>query len=81
MNQETIKRNIYFILLIGIEGLAFGLLNWDSVVSDLVYLQNNNKLLISLIAANIGVAKFIATLVCIYINDSKKTNKIFIKII
>ena len=78
MKQETIKRNIIFILLIGIEGLAFGLLDWDSVVSDLVYLQHNNKLLISLIAANIGVAKLIATLICIYINDSKKPNKIFI---
>ena len=31
MKQETIKRNIIFILLIGIEGLAFGLLDWDSV--------------------------------------------------
>ena len=78
MKQETIKRNIIFILLIGIEGLAFGLLDWDSVVSDLVYLQHNNKLLISLITANIGVAKFVATLICIYINDSKKPNKIFI---
>lgn len=78
MKQETIKRNIMFILLIGIEGLAFGLLDWDSVVSDLVYLKYNNKLLISLITANIGVAKFIATLICIYINDSKKPNKIFI---
>lgn len=78
MKQETIKRNIIFILLIGIEGLAFGLLDWDSVISDLVYLQHNNKLLISLIAANIGVAKLIATLICIYINDSKKPNKIFI---
>ena len=78
MKQETIKRNIIFILLIGIEGLAFGLLDWDSVVSDLVYLQHNNKLLISLISANIGVAKFLATLICIYINDSKKPNKIFI---
>ncbi len=78
MKQEMIKRNIIFILLIGIEGLAFGLLDWDSVVSDLVYLQHNNKLLISLISANIGVAKLFATLICIYINDSKKPNKIFI---
>ncbi len=77
MKQETIKRNIIFILLIGIEGLAFGLLDWNSVVSDLVYLQHNNKVLISMISANIGVAKFLATLICIYINDSKKPNKIF----
>lgn len=78
MKQETIKRNIIFILLIGIEGLAFGLLDWDSVVSDLVYLQHNNKLLLSLITANIGIAKLVATLICIYINDSKNPNKIFI---
>lgn len=78
MEQETIKRNVIFILLIGIEGLAFGLLDWDSVVADLTYLQHNNKLLISLITANIGVAKVIATLICIYINDSKRPNKNFI---
>lgn len=78
MKDETIKRNIIYILLIGIEGLAFGLLDWDSVISDLVYLKHNNKLLISLITANIGVAKLIATLICIYINDYKKPNKIFI---
>jgi len=78
MKQETIKRNIIFILLIGIEGLAFGLIDWDSVVSDLVYLQYNNKILVSLITANVSVAKIIATLICIYINDYKKPNKIFI---
>jgi MFS family permease len=78
MKQETLKRNIIFILIIGIEGLAFGLLDWDSVISDLVYIQYNQKTLISLIAANIGVAKLVATLICIYINDSKKPNKIFI---
>lgn len=78
MNQKVMDKNIIFILLIGIEGLAFGLLDWDSVISDLVYLQHNNKLLISLIGANIGVAKLVATLICIYINDSKKPNKVFI---
>lgn len=77
MKQETIKRNIIFILLIGIEGIAFGLLDWDSVIADLVYIQHNNKLLISLIAGGIGIAKVIATLICIRINDSKKPNKIF----
>lgn len=77
MNQVTIKRNILFIILIGIEGLAFGLIDWDSVVSDLVYLKYNDKLLISIISASVGIAKFIATLVCIYINDSKRPNKIF----
>ena len=78
MNQVTIKRNILFIILIGIEGLAFGLIDWDGVVSDLVYLRHNDKLLISIISASVGIAKFIATLVCIHINDSKKPNKIFI---
>lgn len=78
MNTEIIKKNIIFILLIGIEGMAFGLLDWDSVISDLVYIQQNNKLLISLIGANLGAAKLVATLICIYINDSKKPNKIFI---
>ncbi len=81
MKQETIKRNTIFILLIGIEGLAFGLLDWDSVISDLVYLKYNNKLLISIITANISLAKILATLVCIYINDSNKPNKIFEKCI
>ena len=71
------KKNIIFILLIGIEGLAFGVLDWSSIVSDLVYLQYKQKWLISLITANIGFAKIIATLICIYINDSKKPNKIF----
>ncbi len=78
MTKEVIKRNIVFILLIGIEGLAFGLLDWNSVVSDLVYIKYNNKLLISVIGANIGVAKLVATLICVYLNDSKKPNKIFI---
>ena len=78
MKQQTIKKNIVFILLIGIEGMAFGLIDWDSVISDLFYIQHNHKLLISIIGANIGVARLIATLICIYINDSKKPNRIFI---
>lgn len=77
LTKELIKKNALFILLMGIEGLAFGLLDWDSILSDLVYLQHNNKLLISLITANVGVAKLIATLICIYLNDSNKPNKIF----
>lgn len=77
MNQETIKKNIIFILLIGIEGLAFGIIDWNSVVSDILYLQYNNKVLISIITANIGLAKFLATLICIYLSNSKKPNKIF----
>ena len=57
--------------------MAFGLIDWDSIISDLFYIQHNNKLLISIIGANIGIAKFVATLICIYINDSNKPNKIF----
>lgn len=78
MNQKMINKNIIFILLIGIEGMAFGLIDWDSVIADLLYIQHNNKLLISIIGANIGIAKFMATLICIYINDSNKPNKIFV---
>ncbi len=78
MKETDIKRNIIFLILIGIEGLAFGLTDWDSVISDLVYLQYNNKLLISIITANIAIAKIIATLICIYINDSRRPNKVFI---
>lgn len=78
MNKKIINRNVIFILLIGIEGLAFGLLDWDSVISDLVYLQHNNKLLISIIGSNVLISKFIATLICIYLSDNKKPNKIFI---
>lgn len=55
-----------------------GLIDWDSVVSDLVYLQHNNKMLVSLITANVSAIKILATLICIYINDYKKPNKIFI---
>ena len=77
MTKEIIKKNTIFIILMGIEGFAFGLLDWDSVISDLVYLQHNNKLLVSLITANVLLAKLIATLICIYVNDSNKPNKIF----
>ncbi len=78
MEKQRLKKNILFILLIGIEGMAFGLIDWDSVISDLLYIQHNNKLLIAIIGANIGVAKLVATLICIYINDSRKPNKVFI---
>ncbi len=77
MTKVIIKKNTLFIILTGIEGLAFGLLDWDSILSDLVYLQHNNKLLVSLITANVSVARLIATIICIYLNDSNKPNKIF----
>ncbi len=77
MSQETIKRNVIFILLIGIEGIAFGLIDWDSTISDLVYLQYNHKLLISMIGAGVGAAKLVATIICIYVNDSNQPNRIF----
>ncbi len=77
-NEElNYRKNIIFILIMGIEGMAFGLLDWGNVISDLVYIQNKQKILISLITANIGIAKLIANLISIYINDSKKPNKIF----
>ena len=75
--ESNYRKNIIFILIMGIEGIAFGLLDWGNVVSDLVYIQNKQKILISLITANIGVAKIIATLTSVYINDYKKPNKIF----
>lgn len=79
MNLENIyKKNLIFIILMGITGFCFGLLDWESNLSDLVYLKYNNKLLISFISANIGTARIISTLFCIKINDSKKPNFIFI---
>lgn len=78
MKQEVVKNNILFILLIGIEGLAFGLIDWSGIVSDILYVQYNNKILISIIGASIAIAKFLATLICIYLSNSKKSNKIFI---
>lgn len=78
MKQQTIQKNIIFILLIGIEGVAFGLIDWDSTIADLVYLQHNNKWLISMIGASVGIAKLLATIICIYVNDSNKPNQIFV---
>ncbi len=57
--------------------MAFGLLSWDNSIVDLVYLQYNSKFLISIISANIGTARIIATLFCIKLNDSSKPNLIF----
>lgn len=75
--EKIYKRNTLFIILIGITGFCFGLLDWDSNLVDLVYLKYNNAFLISIISANIGTARLLATLFCIKINSSKKPNAIF----
>ena len=43
--ESNYRKNIIFILIMGIEGIAFGLLDWGNVVSDLVYIQNKQKIL------------------------------------
>ena len=75
--KKIYKRNSLFIILIGITGFCFGLLDWDSNLADLVYLKYNNIFLISIISANIGTARLVATLFCIKINTSQKPNFIF----
>ena len=75
--NKIYKRNFLFILLIGIVGFCFGLLDWDGNLVDLVYIKYDNKFLISIISANIGTARLIASLICIKINDSQKPNLIF----
>lgn len=75
--NKIYNRNFFFILLIGIVGFCFGLLDWDGNLVDLVYLKYDNKFLISIISANIGTARLIASLFCIKINDSQKPNLIF----
>lgn len=76
--EKIYKKNTLFIILIGITGFCFGLLDWDSNLVDLFYLKYNNAFLVSIISANIGTARFLATLFCIKINSSKKPNFIFI---
>lgn len=76
--EKIYKKNTLFIILIGITGFCFGLLDWDSSLVDLVYLKYNNALLISIISANIGTARLIATLFCIKINTSQRPNFVFI---
>ena len=75
--EKIYKRNSLFIILIGIVGFCFGSLDWDNNLSDLVYLKYNNKFLISIISANIGTARLLASLFCIKINDSYRPNFIF----
>lgn len=72
------KRNMLFIILLGITGFCFGLLDWDSNLVDLFYLKYNNAFLVSIISANIGTARLLATLFCIRLNSSKRPNFVFI---
>lgn len=75
--EKIYKKNTIFIILIGITGFCFGLLDWDSNLVDLFYLKYNNAFLVSIITANIGTARLLATLFCVKINSSKKPNLIF----
>lgn len=75
--EKIYKKNTLFIILIGITGFCFGLLDWDSNLADLVYLKYNDAFLISIISANIGTARLIATLFCIKINTSQRPNFVF----
>lgn len=76
--EKIYKKNTIFIILIGITGFCFGLLDWDSNLVDLFYLKYNNAFLVSIISANIGTARLLATLFCIKINSSKRPNLVFI---
>ncbi|MCH5166578.1 MAG: hypothetical protein J1F35_01675 [Erysipelotrichales bacterium] len=75
--EKIYKKNTLFIIMMGITGFCFGLLDWDSNLVDLFYLKYNNAFLVSIISANIGTAKLLATLICIKINTSNKPNFIF----
>ena len=75
--EKTYKKNSLFIILIGITGFCFGLLDWDSNLADLFYLKYYDVFLLSVVTANIGTARLIATLFCIKINTSQRPNFIF----
>jgi len=75
--EKIYIKNTLFIILIGITGFCFGLLDWESNLADLVYLKYNSVLLISIVSANIGTSRLIATLFCIKINSSQKPNFVF----
>jgi len=75
--EKIYKKNTLFIILIGITGFCFGLLDWDSNLADLVYMKYNDAFLISIVSANIGTARLIATLFCIKINTSQRPNFVF----
>ena len=75
--EKIYKKNTLFIILIGITGFCFGLLDWDGNLVDLFYLKYNNAFLVSIISANIGTARLLAILFCIKINTSRKPNFVF----
>ena len=75
--EKIYKKNTLFIILIGITGFCFGLLDWDSNLVDLFYLKYNNTFLVSIISSNIGTARLLATLFCIKINSSQRPNFVF----
>lgn len=76
--EKIYNKNTLFIILIGITGFCFGLLDWDSNLVDLFYLKYNNAFLVSIVSANIGTARLFATLFCIKINSSNKPNFVFL---
>ena len=78
--EKIYRKNTIFIILMIITGFCFGLLDWDSNLVDLFYLKYNNTLLISIISANIGTARLLATLFCIKINTSK-SQILFLKLV
>lgn len=77
MDERTQKKNCIFIVLIGIIGMCFGLLDWDSVISDLTYLEYSDKVLISVISAGISAIKIVATLICLKVSQAKRPNLVF----
>lgn len=81
MENKIIRKNKFLILLLGILGVCYALLDWDANISDLFYLKYNDKVLISIITAGIGFARFIATIFCIKITGSKNPNRVFNKLI
>ena len=76
--EKVYKKNTFLIILIGISGFCFGLLDWDSNLVDLFYLKYNHAYLVAIISANIGTARLIASIICIQLNHSRKPNFIFL---
>ena len=67
--EKVYRKNAIFVILIGITGFCFGLLDQDTNLADLVYLKYSNAFLISVVSANIGTARLLATFVCIKVNS------------
>lgn len=75
--QKRIKKNYIFLILLGVLGAGFGFLNWDGIISDVLYLKYEDKVLVSIIAAGVSAMKILATLVCIKVTQAKRTNLVF----